>query len=96
MEQLNLHTTAITQMEMLKKDKVMFLSVFLIREGHEIDTVPPAFVVFSGVYQQSDVELLSDFMEVISLVNALTVINLKIGKFHLKCFISSGRERRPD
>ncbi|NWT58016.1 RAD50 protein, partial [Erythrocercus mccallii] len=27
MEQLNLHTTTITQMEMLKKDKVMFLSI---------------------------------------------------------------------
>lgn len=26
MEQLNLHTTTITQMEMLKKDKVIFLS----------------------------------------------------------------------
>lgn len=70
-----------------------------MREGHEIDTVPPTFVYFSVylcIYQQSNVELLSDLIETISLINALMAANLKIGKFHLKCLISPGRERRSD
>lgn len=66
MEQLNLHTTTITQMEMLKKDKVIFFYQYLIREGYEIDTVPPTFVYFSSVYQQSDIEVPSGFTEAVT------------------------------
>lgn len=77
MEQLNLHTTTITQMDMLKKDKVIFYH-HLIREGQEINTVPSRFVSFSGVYQQSYVKLLSDFIEAVNSTNALSDINLKI------------------
>lgn len=62
MEQLNLHTATITQMEILKKDKVILVSSSH-REGHKINTVPSRFVSFAGVYQQSYVKLLPDFIE---------------------------------
>lgn len=49
MEQLNLHTTTITQMEMLKKDKVIFLLFHKKGKGHN-NAVPSGYVSFSDIY----------------------------------------------